>query len=172
MRDCKVAAGDFASNGNMWDDYKSSPGSYLDLYKDEIENGATALGLPAGFRPQYFALHGWHDSNRYLDAGAHCGSYDTCTLRRTLHAMDGTWADVEIWTTEDGIGQTSSPDDDAQGCGAAFLVRLQTISPRVRRLYITRLRGGPGQLLLADHTPRPALAVLAGRQRTYRDTCR
>ena len=183
-RGCKVAAGDFASNGSMWDDYKANcatadvapaelcaTASYLDLYKNEIVNGATALGLPVGLRPQYFALHGWHDSNRYLDAADHCGTYETCTLRRVLRSMRGTWDGVELWNTEDGIGQTSSPDDDAQGCGAAFLVRLSTISSRVRRLYITRLRGGPGQLFRADRTPRPAMTVLATRQRTFGSNC-
>jgi hypothetical protein len=186
---CKVAAGDFASNGNMWDDYrwncandnvapsqlcstKSSmnpddrDASYLDVYKNEIANRATSFGLPSGFRPAYFAYHGWHDSNRYLNAGDHCSSYETCTLRRLLRALRGSWGAVVIWNTEDGIGQTDAPDDREQGCGAAFMVRLNTISARVRRLYITRLHGGPGQLLVG-HTPRPAMTVLAERRRTY-----
>jgi hypothetical protein len=186
---CKVAAGDFASNGNMWDDFrwncandnvaasklcnaKSSMNpdgrgaSYLDRYKNEIANRATDFNLPRGFRPAYFAYHGWHDTNRYLDAGDHCTSYETCTLRRLLRSLRGSWDDVVIWNTEDGVGQTSSPTDNQQACAAAFLVRLDTISSRIKRLYVTRLRGGPGTLI--DGTaPRPAMTVLAKRQRQF-----
>lgn len=186
---CKVAAGDFASNGNMWDDVrwncandnvapsqlcdtKSSMNpdgrgpSYLDVYKNEIANRAPELGLPRGFRPTYFAYHGWHDSNRYLDAGDHCSSYETCTLRRLLRSLRGSWGAVVIWNTEDGVGQTSAPDDREQACAAAFLMRLHLISSRVKRLYITRLHGGPGQLL-EGHTRRPAADVFANRRLAY-----
>jgi hypothetical protein len=45
----------------------------------------------AEFRPEYFAYHGWHDSNRYLDAGDHCSTYATCTLRRILYSLRGSW---------------------------------------------------------------------------------
>jgi hypothetical protein len=187
---CKVAAGDFASNGNMWNDFrwncandnvapsrlcddKSSmnpdnrPASYLDIYKNEIANRATEFGLPQGFRPKYFAYHGWHDSNRYLNEGDHCSSYETCTLRRLLRSLRGSWGDVVIWNTEDGIGQMVAPDDRAQACGAAFLLRLSLIDPRVKRLYLTRLRGGPGTLLDADGSRRPAADLLANRQVSY-----
>ena len=192
---CKVAAGDFASNGNMWDDFrwncsndnvqpsqlcatKSSMNpdgrgpSYLDIYKNEIHNRAPDLGLGTGFRPKYFAYHGWHDTNRYLNAGDHCTSYETCTLRRLLRALRGSWGDVVIWNTEDGVGQTTAPDDREQACAAAFLLRLNTISPRIKRLYITRLRGGPGTLVRADDTLRPAYNVLAGRQLQFAGNCR
>ncbi|HEY5922418.1 MAG TPA: hypothetical protein VIV11_12140 [Kofleriaceae bacterium] len=192
---CKVAAGDFASNGNMWDDFrwncsndnvppsqlcatKSSMNpdgrgaSYLDIYKNEIHNRAPDLGLGTGFRPKYFAYHGWHDSNRYLNAGDHCSSYETCTLRRLLRALRGSWGEVVIWNTEDGVGQTTAPDDREQACAAAFLLRLHTISPRIKRLYVTRLRGGPGTLVRADDTQRPAYGVLANRQRQFNGNCR
>jgi hypothetical protein len=186
---CKVAAGDFASNGSMWDDFrwncandnvaprrlcdrKSSMNpegrraSYLDVYKNEIANRATRFGFPRGFRPKYFAYHGWHDTNRYLNAGDHCSTYRTCTLRRLLRALRGSWGDVVIWNTEDGIGQfaDSAPTDRQQACGAAFLLRLHTISPRVKRVYLTRLSGGPGRLL-DNGVPRPAFHVLAKRRR-------
>ena len=188
---CKVAAGDFASNGNMWNDFEwncandnvqpsqlcntkswenpsGAPASYMDRYKNEIVNRATDFGLPAGFRPEYFAYHGWHDSNEYLDNSQHCSSYGDCSLRRLLRALGGSWKGVVIWNTEDGIGQDGAnriaPGDALQACGAAFELRLQTISNRVHRLYITRLHGGNGQLVLADHTPRPAMLVLANRQ--------
>lgn len=188
---CKVAAGDFASNGNMWDDYrwncandnvvphklcdrKSSmnpagrPASYLDRYKNEIANRATDFGLPRGFRPRYFAYHGWHDTNRYLNAGDHCSMYETCTLRRLLRSLRGSWGDVVIWNTEDGIGQfsTSAPTDREQACGAAFMLRLHTISRRVKRIYLTRLSGGPGRLV-DNGAARPAFNVLAKRKRRF-----
>lgn len=191
---CKVAAGDFASNGSMWDhfrwncandnvapsklcDQKSSmnpegrKASYLDIYKNEIANKADDFGLGRGFRPKYFAYHGWHDTNRYLDAGDHCSSYETCTLRRLLRSLRGSWDDVVIWNTEDGVGQTSSPSDTAQACAAAFVIRLHTISPRVKRVYLTRLKGGPGTLLDGT-TPRPAMNVFARRQRQFAGSCR
>lgn len=186
---CKVAAGDFASNGNMWNDFEwncandnvapaqlcktksgtnqsGAPASYLDRYKNEIVNRASDYGLPAGFRPEYFAWHGWHDSNQYLNVAGHCSTYGSCALRRILQSLGGSWSGVVLWDTEDGIGQTSAPDDREQACGAAFLQRLVTLSSRVHRLYITRLHGGVGQLLVG-HTPRPALEVLARRERTY-----
>lgn len=188
--DCKVAAGDFASNGNMWDHFrwncandnvarsqlcreKSSMNpdgrgaSYLDIYKNEIVNSAPDLGLGAGFRPTYFAYHGWHDTNRYINEGDHCSSYETCTLRRLLRSLRGSWGNVMIWNTEDGVGQTTAPDDRAQACAAAFLLRLELVSSRVKRVYLTRLRGGPGTLLLADHTRRPAATIFANRETSY-----
>jgi hypothetical protein len=184
---CKVAAGDFASNGNMWDDYRmncrddnvtpatlckeKSPlagnrgPSYLDVYKNEIVNRASEFGLPAKtFRPDYFAFHGWHDSNSYLNNSDHCSTYESCTLRRILYTLRGSWGGSELWNTEDGIGQSTAPDDSLQACGAAFVIRLQSITSRVKRLYVTRLHGGPGQLLV-DHNPRPSFGVLGKRLR-------
>jgi hypothetical protein len=187
---CKVAAGDFASNGNMWNDFewncandnvapselcstKSSanpgdkPASYLDRYKNEIVARSHEFGMPAGFRPEAFAFHGWHDSNSYLNTASHCSAYGDCALRRILKSLGGSWRAVALWNTEDGIGQTSAPDDREQACGAAFLVRLQTITSRLHRLYITRLHGGAGQLLVDHQTPRPAMFVLARRETSY-----
>ncbi|HTL32403.1 MAG TPA: hypothetical protein VL326_04740 [Kofleriaceae bacterium] len=192
---CKVAAGDFASNGNMWDDFrwncandnvapsqlchdKSSMNpdgrgaSYLDIYKNELVNRAPELGLGTSFRPAYFAYHGWHDTNRYLNDGDHCSSYETCTLRRLLRSLRGSWGNVVIWNTEDGVGQTSAPDDREQACAAAFLLRLELVSPRVKRLYLTRLRGGPGTLFNVDHTRRPAATVFANRETSFAGSCR
>ena len=186
---CKVAAGDFASNGNLWNDFEwncaddnvaaaqlckqtssanpgGAPSSYLDRYKNEIATRATAFGLPAGFRPETFAYHGWHDTNQYLNLADHCSTYGSCALRRILKSLGGSWGGVAIWDTEDGIGQSTAPDDRAQACGAAFLLRLTSLSSRLHRLYITRLHGGGGQLLVG-HTARPALEVLADRERTY-----
>lgn len=188
QHNCRVAAGDFASNGNMWNDFEmnclndnvapadlckaksavntgDAPASYLDVYKNEIVARATEFGLPADFRPEYFAYHGWHDSNRYLDAGDHCSTYATCTLRRILYSLRGSWGAIELWNTEDGIGQTSAPSDDAQACGAAFLMRLQAITSRTKRLYITRLHGGAGELVRDGHVHRPALKLLQQRIR-------
>jgi hypothetical protein len=182
MYGCDAIAGDFASNGNMWNDYEmncanddvapanlcaqksamnttNKPASYLDIYKNEIVYRAAEFELPADFRPRAFAYHGWHDSNSYIDKSDHCSSYATCTLRRVLYSMSGTWATVEIHNSEDGVGQTSAPDDRMQACTAAFLMRLLAISPRVKRLYITRLRGGPGTLILDSGMQRPAFEI-------------
>lgn len=196
-----VAAGDFASNGDMWNDFEwncsndnvapsdlcktnssvnpsGEPASYLDRYKNEIANRATQFGLPKGFRPEVFAFHGWHDTNNYLNEGAHCATYDTCALRRILRSLSGSWGHVALWNTEDGIGQHDELDDDKQANGAAFLLRLQTITTRVHRLYITRLHGGSTELVrenrelvngmpVKERSPRPAMCVLAKRRLTY-----
>lgn len=192
---CKVAAGDFASNGNMWDAFewncandnvaeadlcktKSSanpskaPASYLDKYKNEIVNRAVDYGLPKGFKPGYFAYHGWHDANEFLHDGAHCTAYANCALRRILRSLAGAWEGVEIWDTEDGAGQSDAPDDHDQACTAAFMIRLQTITSRVRRMYVTRLHGGGGGLIHDDHSPRLALNIFAKRRTTYDGTCK
>lgn len=85
-----------------------------------------------------------------------------------MRSLRGSWGDVVIWNTEDGIGQHSdaAPTDRQQACGAAFVIRLHTITSRIKRLYLTRLRGGPGTLIDGT-TPRPALTVLARRQRHF-----
>ena len=183
---CKVAAGDFASNGDMWNAFEwncandnvapselcrqhsavsTGPASYLDLYKNEIVNSAHSYGLPQGFRPAYFAYHGWHDTNLYLTSASHCSAYGDCAVRRILRSLGGSWARVELWDTEDGIGQKAALADHDQACGAAFLIRLTTLSTRIRRVYVTRLHGGDLELL-AGHAARPALNVLAKRERS------
>jgi hypothetical protein len=187
---CKAVAGDFASNGNFWNDFEwncapenvdpnrpsdcTNPSplargrgpSYLDRYKAVIVGHANEYGLGDGFRPAAFAYHGWHDVNEYLHKNDHCNTYDDCATRRVLKNLGGTWGGVEIWDTEVGIGQSDAPDDNAQGCGAAFLLRLHALSARIQRIYITRLHNGGGQLL-NDHTPRPAMLVLAKRETVY-----
>ena len=75
---CKVAAGDFASNGTMWNAFEwncandnvaprglctsksaeladGAAASYLDRYKNEIVASATRYGLGNGFRPEQLA---------------------------------------------------------------------------------------------------------------------
>jgi hypothetical protein len=186
---CKVAAGDFASNGNMWNDFEwncandnvapsalcrfPSPentthlrASYLDRYKNTIATSAHDYGLGADYRPKYFAFHGWHDVNEYLQTGNHCGTYGDCATRRLLRGLGGSWGGVELWDTEVGMGQNGAISDDAGGCGAAFLLRLSTLSRRITRVYDTRLHGGTLELF-AGQTPRPALLVLAHRQTSY-----
>jgi hypothetical protein len=188
---CKVAAGDFASNGDWWDAFEwncaddnvakmthtdsaghvwcdkpssENPGnareaSYLDRYKNTI-------ALDASKRPAYFAYHGWHDANDFLDAGNPCDSYDDCATRRILQSLGGSWGSMEIWDTEVGASQGATITDEEQAKTAAFLVQLATLSKRITRLYYTRLYGGGGELLhgsTQSPTLRPALCVLADR---------
>lgn len=193
---CTAVAGDFASNGNFWNDYEWNcrPGdvdandpsrcraptplaqgrgpSYLDRYKAVILNHADdkEYGLGKGFRPAAFAYHGWHDVNGYLATGDHCGDYGSCAVRRVLKNLGGSWAGVPIWDTEVGVGQFSdrAPSDEQQACAAAFLLRVHAKpSARIKRVYITRLHGGPGRLVESDHMARPAMLVLAKRESTY-----
>ena len=65
------------------------------------------------------------------------------------------------------------PSDADQACGTAFLIRLTTLSPRITRLYYTRFRRGPGQLWVDETATRPAMPILAKRQRAATGfTCR
>jgi hypothetical protein len=194
--DCKVVAGDFATNGNMWDDLEwncandnvpldelcsefssenptHKPASYLDKYKNEIaqHRNDAAYGLGGAFHPMYFAYHGWHDTNEYLAAGAHCDSYNDCAARRLEKSLGGMWAATDIWDTEDGMGQNGALSDHDQACGAAFLLRLATLTDRVKRVYITRLSGGDDELITGSDA-RPALGVLANREKTYAADCK
>ena len=50
-------------------------------------------------------------------------------------------------------------------------MRLDTLSSRIHRLYLTRLHGGDDQLVDASGA-RPALVVFAQRARSYAGNCR
>ncbi len=186
---CRAVAGDFASNGGFWNDFEwnCAPGdveardpsrcknpsplangkgpSYLDRYKAVIYDHADDYGLGSGFRPAVFAYHGWHDVNEYIATNDHCSTYESCATRRVLKNLGGSWGKVEIWDTEVGVGQFSpGPDPKEQACAAAFLLRLHSKpSARIKRVYITRLHGGPGTLF-DGKTPREAMNVLAKRE--------
>lgn len=185
---CKVAAGDFATNGDMWNDLeincqndnvqdlcskksswnKTNAGpSYLDIYKNTIALKSGDYYLKD--RPDYFAFHGWHDINMYLKDSWHCTAYDNCAERRVLQSLGGSWGGVEIWDTETGVDQSSTDQitDSAQACGSAFLLRLHAISKRITRIYYTRLHGGGGQLFRDGHKARDAVAVLQSRTTNY-----
>jgi hypothetical protein len=188
---CRVAAGDFASNGDWWKDFswncaddnvapsdlckQKSPrnadneqASYLDRYKNTIANEAQKYGLPKDFRPKYFAYHGWHDENDYMNDANHCSTYEDCGVRRLVTSLGGSWGGVEIWDTEVGVSQdqpTPVPEDEF-ACGAAFLLRLHAkVSRRITRIYYTRMHGGSGELLVG-HTPRDGAKILAKRETT------
>lgn len=188
---CKVAAGDFASNGDLWTGFSwncandnvaegelckqfssengaHAAASYLDLYKNEIAQHATDHGLAKGFRPAYFAFHGWHDSNGYLYNGdTTCAAYGDCAVRRMLKSLGGSWADFPLWDTEDGMGQKGALTDPEQACGAAFLLRLQSVTDRVQRIYVTRMHGGTTELETGPNAPRAAFDVLLDRETSY-----
>ena len=206
---CKVAAGDFASNGDMWLAYSwncdddnvpanqlcesgackdgdrcktpssenkaNAPASYLDRYKNAIVNGAAGYDLGADYRPKYFAFHGWHDINTYLDNGSHCDSYENCATRRMLKSLGGSWSGTAIWDTEVGMGQSAPIADHDQACGAAFLLRMTTISPRIGRLYYTRFYGGGPELFTSQSgtdVARPAFTILAKREPNGASGCK
>ena len=205
---CKVAAGDFASNGSWPKDFEWNcandnvanmttdrngtnwcrnassenpgnhlPASYLDIYKDYIANNAHNYpGFGNGYRPRYFAYHGWHDANEYVNNGAHCVDYATCVTRRILTSLGGSWGGVQIWDTEVGSSQGDTISDETQACGAAFLLRLSTLSSRINRIYYTRIHGGGGELVSgsspATARARPALDVLAKRETSFSGACR
>jgi hypothetical protein len=71
-----------------------------------------------------------------------------------------------LWDTEIGVGQGNLvPVDGLQACGAAYLIRLSKLSPRIKRIYYTHLVDGAGKLL-DGVTARPALGLLATRATT------
>jgi hypothetical protein len=181
---CKVAAGDLASNGGMVADFQwncsddnvaprdlCAGASYLDRYKNYIANSAddAPYHLGQGFRPEYFAFHPWHDVNSYVDSKEHCTTEAHCATRALLKNLGGSWGGVKLWDTEIGVGHDGNPalDDEVQACGAAFLMRLSAnVTNRITRVYYTRLHNGNPELI-AGSTPRPAMKVLADRERTY-----
>jgi len=187
---CTVAAGDLASNGGMADDFEwncandgaamtashcnpspmsgSGTPSYLDRYKHVIDDESSKYGLPSNFRPEVFAYHPWHDVNSYIESKTACSDYDHCVTRKLLRSLGGSWGGVEIWDDEIGIGlQTSpAPSEKTQACGAAFLVRLTDLSPRITRVYYMRFSGGNGPLFDGGAI-RPAGDVLAHRSPNF-----
>jgi hypothetical protein len=191
---CKVAAGDFATNGNLWNDLEwncandndpantpthcaapssknptNAPPSYLDRYKNYIALHATSFGLPSGFRPEYLAYHPWHDVNSYINSNLPCSTYSNCATRRLLTSLGGTWGGVEIWDNEIGVGlQNASPPDEntTQPCGAAYLVRLTELDARITRVYFMHFAGSNGPLLDGNML-RPAGVVLGTHAKVY-----
>jgi hypothetical protein len=191
---CRVAAGDFATNGatasdiewNCADDndpantetHCANPSSenttgaapsYLDRYKNFIANSATQFALPASFRPEVLAYHPWQDVNDYIQSSQACSTYQNCVTRRLLQSLGGTWGGVELWDDEIGVGLQTSPapsETTTQPCGAAFLVQLTNLSPRFTRVYFMTFAGGNGPLF-DGATLRPAGVVLAARATSY-----
>jgi hypothetical protein len=206
--DWKVAAGDFASNGNFWDNFewncanddvrtgdlckKKSPyntgrpskhASYLDNYKNHIYTHWHDYKIKAK-HPPYFAFHGWHDINVFLEHGSMCRDYSDCVTRRLSESLSGKfWQDLEIWDTETGVGQKDFYEPPKQACGAAFLLDTTAIDQRITRIYYTRLYNAnpktlPQELLTqkvvdgkAEYVPSDALGVLAWREPSRAGHC-
>lgn len=196
---CLVAAGDFATNGGMakdiakncqndldpantttkcanpsiWNTNNSAP-SYLDLYKNYLVTLAPNYGLPANFRPEVMAYHPWHDVNSYIGGNQICSTYANCATIRLLKSLASTWSNVEIWDDEIGVGQQASPPgpdpNSTQPCGAAFLVRLTELSPRITRVYYMHFLSGNGPLFDPPLAIRPAGTVLAQRATSFNPT--
>lgn len=172
---CEIAAGDFASNGNHYEDFIQhcdndtttlcASGSYIDTFKFYLAHDATAYGLPPGFLPENFSFHGWSDANdylHYLQNGTATNCYTLtspdCVTRLTydafsnaLHHGNGPWNRVKYWDTEVGAGQNGNkydkdPTNDQQAETAAFVLDLTgTVSNRFERLLYTRIWEPDGQ---------------------------
>lgn len=116
---CSIAAGDFASNGNLWQDSIQNcsdddatlcgNATYMDTFKHYLNNDATAYGLPSGFRPEVFAYHGWSDVNDHLAGNRNCDAVATKTCITWLtyyafatdtHPANGSWTGVKFWDTK------------------------------------------------------------------------
>lgn len=151
---CQIAAGDFNSNGNHWEDFVQqcaddtstlcADGSYMDILKYYLAHDAVNYGLPSDFRPEYFAFHAWSDANDYLHSIQNPGAVTQCqtltdahcvtrltydALSTALYPANASWNKVEIWNTEVGAGQNgntfnTSPTNDQQAQTAAFIFDL------------------------------------------------
>ncbi len=193
---CQIAAGDLASNGSLWqnsyqncaDDTTTlcANGSYLDTLKYYLNHDGTAYGLPAGFRPENYAYHGWSDANDYLKGIANCDAVTTKTCVTWLtyyafstatHSGNGSWTGVNFWDTEVGVGQdhqSASSTNDEQARAAAFLIDLHaTVSSRFFRIYYTRVwepDGAYWSMYCNTGTTRPSFTIWADRQTSYTNT--
>ena len=185
---CMVAAGDFASNGHMGDDFVQkcrrgvtqlcSNATYMDQYKYYLATDAASYGLGSGtsFRPEIFAYHAWDDINNYINQRPNCDRVENhhCTTWVLLNSLstDG-WEKSEIWDTEVGAGQVpqTNPEPVTQACAASFLLRLTaTSSSRITRIYYTRPYENDGEhwsLFTPTGAPKPAFKVLADRDTAY-----
>jgi len=185
---CLVAAGDFASNGRMGDDFiqncqhdLATPcgnATYMDRYKYSIANDAASYGLGTGtaFRPEVFAYHGWDDINDYIKRSPGCDNVNDhhCTTWQVVRSLSTEdWSHSAIWDTEVGAGQNpqTNPDPITQACAASFLLRLSaTASSRITRIYYTRPYENDGEhwsLFTGPGMPKPAFTVLADRDTSY-----
>jgi hypothetical protein len=185
---CKVAAGDLASNGNMIAHFQQNcasdidstlclQASWLDGYKHFIAFHANdpAFELGDGFRPEYWAYHPWqvvNDFTTYVQTkgqkGSQCTSDANCSTRAFVHSLGGSWSGGHIWDTEIGAGQGAALSDEVQAMGAAYLLHVETsLTNRVWRIYYQGVETGPWQILCGGKK-RPSFNVLAGRETTYK----
>ncbi len=188
LRHCRVAAGDFGSNGNLGEGFVQncandraplcSNATYMDTYKHYLVADARSYGLARGmeFRPELFSYHGWDDINDYIKQNSNCNSLSDskCTIYSLLNSLShNTWKFVEIWDTEVGAGQDpqTNPSPVTQACAAAFLLNLTaSASSRITRIYYTRAWEPDGQywsLFDSAGMEKPAFTVLADRSITY-----
>jgi hypothetical protein len=182
---CTVAAGDFGSNGTLWQDYVEncaddlatticSGSSYMDRYKHWLVYDATKYGFTTDFRPEVFAYHGWDDVNNYINSNSHCTDPQRCTIRAFFNSLsDASWTNSELWDSEVGAGQNpqSNPSTLVQACAASYLLNLTaTVSSRFTRIYYTRADEGDGMywsLFDSSNNIKPAFTVLADRNIAY-----
>jgi hypothetical protein len=182
---CRVAAGDFGSNGSLDTSYfqdcasDAAPtlctgASYMDQYKHWIITDAPGYGFSATFIPELFAYHGWDDVNNYINSGSHCTDPQKCTIRALNTALsDPAFLVPEIWDTEVAAGQNpqSNPTPIVQACAAAYLLDLTaSVTNRITRLYYTQpyvAAGNYFSLFDSTATPKPAFSVIADHSITY-----
>jgi hypothetical protein len=193
---CSIGAGDFASNGNLWQDSIQNcsdddaalctNATYMDTFKHYLNNDATAYGLASGFRPEVFAYHGWSDVNDFLNGNSNCAAVTTKTCVTWLtyyafatdtHPANSSWTGVKFWDTEVGVGQdhgVASPTNDEQAKAAAFMIDLTaTVSSRFWRIYYTRIWETDGEywsMFCSTGSQRPSLTVWADRETSYTNT--
>ena len=190
---CKVAAGDMESNGgdnqaNGIHDYEThcdpdigatpcAKASWLDSYKSAIAKNAKLHGLKEGFRPAYWAFHGWQEMNQvvYYGLSDPCKSdpKTKCAMTMMQASLKGTWSHGELWDTETGVAQkdphaktkTSAAvptiGDELQAKGAAYLLSASK-DGGVTRIYYQGVEPGPWKITCGGK-PRPSFCVLANR---------
>ena len=181
---CAVAAGDFASNGQLWqtfvqnckDDWEPlcSNASYIDQYKHWIMTDAPSYGFTVAFRPEVFAYHGWDDINNYINASRRCTDPKHCTTHAvTLALSDGGWRNARIWDTEVAAGQNpeSNPSPQLQACAASYLLAISSgAGSRIDRIYWTQPHVASGDyfsMFDKNGEPKPSFTVMTEHNAAY-----
>jgi hypothetical protein len=192
---CKVAAGDLASVGichdgnstkDCMEDYQQNcpddvvepsklckEASYLDKYKNAIAHYGTQYHFKPGFRPAYFAYHGWREINDFISKGSKDCVASSCATAAIVESLGGSWRHAAIWNTEVGAGQTDAASDKTQAEGIGLILDwAASVSSRIDRVYYMGIVGGGWYVACPDGTRhpgahRPGFHVLAARRLSY-----
>ena len=185
---CRVAAGDMASNGGMVDNFQHhcaadigadvcKDATWLDAYKASIVKHATDYGFTEKFRPPTWAYHAWQEINDFvygvtddpcgIDKNTKTKNNDRCTTNLLTASLQGSWKSYDLWDTEVGVGQKKDKtvSYEEQGKGAGYLMRMSAAAG-VSRIYYQGVETGPWRITCGGQA-RPAYCVLVTRSTDF-----